>query len=74
MQVLEEILKASEMSSNLSQDTQRLPHSLQNILAGGGAEQQGHILDQVMVENPESLTWTDTGQQKSPTKTCQFVD
>lgn len=61
-QVLKEVLEALKMSDDLRWDTQRPPQSPQNVPVVSRVKQQGQVLDGVIVEYLNTLTWTESEQ------------
>lgn len=63
-QVLKEVLKALKTSGDLRWDAQRPPQSPQNVPAVRTVKQQGQVLDGVIVEHLNTLTWTESEQNQ----------
>ena len=57
--VLKEVLEASETSNDLRWDTQGAPRSPRNVPVVSGVVQQGQVLDRVVVERLNTVTWTE---------------
>ena len=59
-QVLKQVLEASEMSDDLRRDPQRPAQSPQRLLVVHRVEEQGQVLDWVIVERLNTVTWTES--------------
>lgn len=59
-QVLKEVLETLEMCEDLRRDTQRPPQSHQHVPLVSRIQQQGQVLDRVIVQHLNSVTWTET--------------